>query len=190
MGRTFMDKLWAAMKTETETDTLTYQVQAMKDIIDEVGTGFMTQDIVDALTTQILDMVKKSDARVIENNLMGKKEGDEGEGEEEDEDDEDDAKEMIKEENRSEYDLQLSISEIIGTIFKTHKGLVSNLLNTLFTTILPEALASDVKDKTKFVLFILDDMVEFLGPEILGQHYITVADQIIKFCNNPDSAIR
>ncbi len=24
LGRTFMDKLWAAMKTETETDTLSY----------------------------------------------------------------------------------------------------------------------------------------------------------------------
>lgn len=97
---------------------------------------------------------------------------------------------MVKEENRSEYDLQLSISEIMGTIFKTHKGHVSNLLNVLFTTVLPGALQSEVKDKTKFVLFILDDMVEFLGPQILGQHYMTVAEQIIKFCSNPDSAIR
>jgi hypothetical protein len=38
MGRTFMDALWKAIKGETETDTLTYQIQSMKDIIDEVGT--------------------------------------------------------------------------------------------------------------------------------------------------------
>lgn len=37
----FIDKLWEAAKNETETDTLTFQVQAMKDIIDEVGEGFM-----------------------------------------------------------------------------------------------------------------------------------------------------
>ncbi len=108
--------------------------------------------------------------------MMAKKGGEEQEDEEDEEEYEDD-KEMIKEENRSEYDLQLSISEIIGTIFKTHKDKVSNLLNLLFTTVLPGALLqTEVKDKTKFVLFILDDMVEFLGPQILGQHYITVSE--------------
>ncbi len=40
----------------------------------------------------------------------------------EDEDDEidQDELEVIKEENKNEYDLQLSIAEIIGIIFKTH----------------------------------------------------------------------
>jgi hypothetical protein len=37
-----MEKLWTAMKKETETDTLICQVQAMKDIIDEVGVGFFS----------------------------------------------------------------------------------------------------------------------------------------------------
>lgn len=43
MGQTFMEKLWGAMKKETETDTLICQVQAMKDIIDEVGSGLLNQ---------------------------------------------------------------------------------------------------------------------------------------------------
>lgn len=42
MGRGLMDNLFKAMKSETETDTLVYQVQAMKDIIELVGAGFMT----------------------------------------------------------------------------------------------------------------------------------------------------
>lgn len=44
--------------------------------------------------------------------------------EEEEEDDQEDDKEMIKEENKSEYDLQLSLSEIIGIMFKTHKNVI------------------------------------------------------------------
>jgi len=48
-----------------------------------------------------------------------------GEEDDEDHDNEDDI-EMVKEENKSEYDLQLSISEIIGIIFKTHKELCGN----------------------------------------------------------------
>ena len=39
--------------------------------------------------------------------------------------------ELIKEENRNEYDLQLSIAEIMGIIFKTHKELASTLTTQL-----------------------------------------------------------
>ena len=35
-----------------------------------------------------------------------------------------------------------------------------------------------------------DDMVEFLGPEVLGVHYVTVAKEIIKFCTSPAAACR
>ena len=64
-----------------------------------------------------MSMYVKSDDRIKENNQMLKKHE---EGEDEEDDLEED-KEMVKEENRSEYDLQLSLSELIGIIFKTHK---------------------------------------------------------------------
>lgn len=46
------------------------------------------------------------------------------------------------------------------------------------------------KQKTKFGLFILDDMVEFLGPNLLGAQYFQVAQQIIKHCNSTVAAVR
>jgi len=110
----------------------------------------------------------------------------------EDEDDqiEDDEKEVIKEENNNEYDLQLSIAEIMGILFKTHGPLCTPLITELFANILPPALASSEKQKTKFGLFVMDDMVEFLGPELLGPHYVTVAKEIIKFCTSTTAAVR
>jgi hypothetical protein len=45
-----MDALWKAIKTETETDTLICQVQSVKEIISEVGQGFLTQDIITAIS--------------------------------------------------------------------------------------------------------------------------------------------
>ena len=62
----------------------------MKDIIDEVGTGFMTGDHVDKLVSEIMDMYAKSDERIKENNLMVKKGADEAVEEEDDDDIEDD----------------------------------------------------------------------------------------------------
>jgi hypothetical protein len=36
----------------------------------------------------------------------------------------------------------------------------------------------------------MDDMVEFLGPDLLGPHYVTVAKQIIKYCGSSIAAVR
>lgn len=69
---------------------------------------------------------------------MAKKQDDE----DDDEDDGGDELEIIKEENKNEYDLQLSLAELIGILFKTHKDFGANLLQELFTTVLPEALES------------------------------------------------
>lgn len=82
MGRLYLDSIWKAIQLETETDTMICQVQAVKEIIDEVGAGFLGQDIVDALSKQFIDMYHKSDERIKENNAMAKNE------EPEDEDDE------------------------------------------------------------------------------------------------------
>jgi hypothetical protein len=78
----------------------------------------------------------------------------------------------------------------MGIIFKTHKELTASLTTQLFTQILPGAINNQEKQKQKFALFILDDMVEFLGYQFLGDHYPQVAKQIIHFCNSPVPAIR
>ena len=61
IGRAYMESLFKAIKNETETETLTCQVQAMKDIIDEVGVSndgstFMQQDVLQHFLSQILDL--------------------------------------------------------------------------------------------------------------------------------------
>jgi importin-5 len=46
------------------------------------------------------------------------------------------------------------------------------LINQLINGVLPPVLNSGEKQKTKFGLFVMDDMVEFLGPDLLGPLYI------------------
>jgi hypothetical protein len=58
------------------------------------------------------------------------------------------------------------------------------LINQLINVILPPVLNCGEKQKTKFGLFVMDDMVEYLGPDLLGPLYIQIAQQIIKFCNS------
>ncbi len=124
MGKVYLENIWNAIKSETETDTLICQVQAVKEIIDEVGNGLLNQDSVDGLAKQLLDMYNLSDDRIKENEALAKNE------DAEDEDDQLDQEELeiIKEDNNNEYDLQLSIAEIFGIIFKTHPTLTANVL--------------------------------------------------------------
>lgn len=186
MSKVFLESLWKAINKETETDTLICQVQAAKEIIDEVGMQLLPQESIDGFAKLLLELYHKSDDRIKENNELAKNETVEDEDDQIDQDD----LEVIKEENNSEFDLQLSIAEIIGILFKTHGPLTVNLVTELFTSILPPALSSSEKQKTKFGLFVMDDMVEFLGPDLLGPHYIPVAKEIIKFTKSPVAAVR
>jgi hypothetical protein len=72
MSRIFLDSLWKAINKETETDTLICQVQAAKEIIDEVGEGILTQDVLNALAKILIDIYNNSDNRIKENNELAK----------------------------------------------------------------------------------------------------------------------
>ncbi len=103
IGRTFILFLAKAMESETETDSLIAQVNAIANIIDEIGQGFLTQDEVRELGDRCFSIVNKSLERVTENNQSDKNWAAEKEDYDEDFDDEDYA--LVKEENNNEFDL-------------------------------------------------------------------------------------
>jgi glycyl-tRNA synthetase alpha subunit len=105
--------------------------------------------------------------RIIEKSLGRIKELEEIKEEEfEDEDDALDVEDLnlIKEEGNNEYDLQLAAAELLGSLFKTHKAFVANIVQHLREKTLNEAFGCGIQKRMKFGLFILDDMVEHLGP--------------------------
>ena len=71
-SRLYLENLVKAINNETETDTLISQVQAAKEIIDEVGEGLLPQATVEALAKLLIEQYHKSDERIKENNEMAK----------------------------------------------------------------------------------------------------------------------
>lgn len=159
MAKTFNDNLYNAMKHELDTDTLIIQVQSFKDVIDCAGPGLMNAEQVAHLGEKSIDIVTKSLERIAQNNALPNQEV-------EDEDDALDADDMalIKEENSNEFDLQVAAAELMGALFKTHKESVAGLVQRLRNEIIPACFASSEQKRYKFALFILDDMIEHLGP--------------------------
>lgn len=165
------------MESETETDCLICQAQAIKEIMEEAGNNLLQLASVDQFADKVFEFIKQSENRIQENN---KYEKDNMKGEEEDQLDEEDLL-VLKEENKNEQQLQLDLGEIIGVIFKTHKDHCQNLAQKLINTILPEVAKHESKQKQKFLLFILDDMVEFLGPSFLGPVYPQIVQQVCSY---------
>lgn len=149
----------------------------------------MTQEEVRELGDKAIRIVTKSLERVQENNQADKNWAAEKEEDDEDFDQEDYA--MIKEENNNEFDLQFAAAEFMGILFKTHISFVAELVQRLQTEVLPHAFASDDQKRRKFGLFVLDDMVEHLGPTYFTQNdFNTIVQTICGFCNHQSASLR
>lgn len=147
------------MSEETETEVLISQTNAVREIILEMGTNYLNQQEVDFLGERAIRIISKSLERIKELDDIKKEEV-------EDEDDKLDEEDMnlIKDEGNNEYDLQIAAAELMGSLFKTAPTMVAALVQILRQTVLNDAFGSNVQKRKKFGLFILDDMVEHLGP--------------------------
>ena len=174
MAKKYSNNLLEAMEVETENDTMISMVQGIKEILEEAGPGLLQADSVTLFTDKVMQFIRESENRLKENKNY---EQEQQEGDEEDQLDEEDLI-VLKEENKNENELQLALAELLGMMFKHHKDHCANLVQKLISEVLPEVAKDTSKPKVKFLLFILDDMVEFLGPDFLGALYPQVVQQI------------
>lgn len=186
MARVYNENLFKALEGEFDTDARIAQLQALKDIIDEAGPGLLSPDEVNGLGGKVIEYVGKSLERIQENKEFEKK----------DVEDEDDALDeedlhLLASENLDEYNLQTGCAEIIGTLFKHYKESVANLVNECKTKLIPESFASNVAKRYRFAIFILDDMIEHLGPSYFSpEDWFTIVSTICQYCDHRSAAIR
>ena len=146
----------------------------------------MNNDEVVHIGEKAVSMVEKSLERIEENNKTSKEEP-------EDEDDELDAEDLalLKEENNNEHDLQLAAAELMGVLFKTHKDFVAPLVQKLRSETLVAAFTSSEQKRLKFALFVLDDLVEHLGPSYFSpEDFKAIVQTICQFSGNQSASLR
>jgi hypothetical protein len=155
-------------------------------VIDVAGPGLMAAEEVNHLGEKSIDIVTKSLERIAQNLALPQEEV-------EDEDDALDADDMalIKEENSNEFDLQIAAAELMGTLFKTHRESVTALVQRLRNEIIPGCFGSGEQKRFKFALFILDDMIEHLGPSYFSpEDFQSIVQAICGFSNHTSAALR
>ena len=100
MARAFQTNILEAQSEETETDVLITQTNAIREIVLEMGSNFLSQQEVDYLGERSIRIINKSLERIEELEEIKKEEV-------EDEDEQLDQEDLnlIKEEGNNEYDL-------------------------------------------------------------------------------------
>ena len=99
-----------------------------------------------------------------------------------DEDLDEEDKQLFHEEIKQEEEVQVSVSEVIGMLFKTHKDMTLPLAHYIISSILPNVLKEGQSENTyKFAIFLIDDMVEHLGYERLQDNWLHFSNILVNF---------
>ena len=78
-----------------------------------------------------------------------------------------------------------SFSDAIGALFKTHKEYSMEIAKKMVTDVLPKYFKEDASNfEKKMGLFIMDDMVEFLGQELLAPIWPDISKTLIAYTDH------
>jgi hypothetical protein len=103
-----------------------------------------------------------------------------------------DPEKMLEEDIEEIEDIQTFISDVIGIAFKTHKNISQDVIKSINFEWLPKYLKTNASNFDIMMgILIVDDMIEFLGQDFLGDDIWTnLSFILIKYCIDSDCKIR
>ena len=183
---------------ENENEVISYLLNAVEDCIKDHGRT-LTQDEVNSLFYKlfaIFDRVEKNRIQLGKEENIKIEEVNRKTKEPKDEDiddyyDEEIELDNIKQGIEGAEDIITSFSDAIGALFKTHKEFCMEITLKMINDVLPKYFENNASNfEKKMGLFILDDMVEFLGQELLSNIWPNIFRILITYVDNPSCEIR
>ena len=196
--KNYLTILVGAAEKETENEVVSYLLQSVDDCI----TGHdktLSQEEVNQLFYKlfgIFDKVEKNRINLNKEKGVKELETEKKKAEPQDEDIDDNYEEEIALDNIKEgiegvEDIITAFSDAIGALFKTHKEFSMEIAKKMITEVLPKYFQQNASNfEKKMGLFIMDDMVEFLGQELLDQIWPDIAKTLITYVDNHSCEIR
>ena len=181
LARQFLANLWTTLLTELDRDGQTAKLESIKTIIETVKEPFMSAEEVNQSGENLI--------KILSTSLEHRKRMEEAKALGDDDESED---ELISEINKKEEDtLHTAISEVLGALFKTHKEHSLTIVNFLYANVLskfltPEGSAED----HKFAIFVIDDVIEFLGESMAGDKWNALAEALFVYSTDLNDAVR
>jgi len=85
----------------------------------------------------------------------------------------------------------VALGDLMGILFKTHKELTIDIVENLYNNVLSKVLKPDQSDEMhKFGIFVIDDMIEFLGIELIPSKWPNLLEALLRFTCHKSCAVR
>ena len=185
-GKDYIRLLIDAIEKETSYYVAKKLFIHLREVIENCG-QFLTKNELNELFTKITTYINNLKEK--RNNLTTKKS--KLKRHNDDDDDDLNIQDLIEEDIEEIENTQTEISDCIGMLLKTHKQLSDEIVSKLLKEIIPTFTTSKNIFEIKMGLFISDDLIEYIGQEMLGEENWNLMFKIItELVLNKDNVIR
>ena len=186
-GKKYISLLMQVIAKETDDHVCEKYFKHLKEVIENCG-QILTKTELNELFNKIAQYF--DNLKVKRNKLLEKKKTKNKRHKDDDEED-DNIADLINEDIEKIENIQEEIADNMGIILKTHKQISDEIILKLIKEIIPTYYNSSNMFEVKMSLNISDDLIEFIGQEMLGNDTWNFMYQIItKLVTVNDAAIR
>ena len=186
-GKKYINLLIQVISKETEDEVCEKFFMHLKEVIENCG-QILTKDELNQLFNKITEFFNNLTKK--RNILLEKKKKKNKKHKDDDEDDED-LNDLINDDIEKIENIQEEIADNIGILLKTHKQIADEIIMKLIKEIIPTYFNSTNMFEVKMSLEIADDLIEFIGQDMLGNDTWNFMYQIItKLVTVNDASIR
>lgn len=180
-ARTYEALLWGAIAEEFEAVNIKEFIFGIKEVVAAAG-RYMSQEEIEIFSERVIEALRKSDTRKIENKTYV--------AENKDDFDEDDHF-LMEEENKNEEELQCGLADLMGALFISHKDMTLPLVQYIKANLLPKVFDPSVSYiMNKFGLFLIDNMIEFLGLEMIPDEWPQFTQVLVQYSVSTRAELR
>ena len=181
MSRTYVNLLWSTALEEFEAVNIAKFIFAMKNVMS-AGGRYMDQEEITVFSERVIEQLRKSDSRKVDNQKYTAEKI-------QDLDEEDQL--LMHEENKNEEELQCALADLMGALFESHKELTLPLVQFVQKELLPRVFGDNVSPiMNKFGVFLIDNMIEYLGLELIPNEWPEFAQVLIQYATHPSPDVR
>jgi hypothetical protein len=200
VAKQYLSDIVTALEAETDNAVIATFLDNIGGIVETTGVFLTTPEINVFFGKQfeIFDKVEKTRLTLlvkrdkVEEELEKEAEmGNDKIHSDDEEDEEDDIVGEIDKDIEEIEEVLVSIADVVGSLFKTHKHLTLEIVNQLLQTLLPRYLQEKTSNfEKKMALFIIDDMAEFLGQELLEGIWGNIHPILVSFTEHKATELR
>jgi hypothetical protein len=200
LAKNYISQMVIQAEKEQDSSTLSQFIDSISESFELVGEGFLEVNDLNQLFEKILLIFSETEKK--RRQLLEKQEkmekleeenvkADKELAEDSDEEDENDYCNDLEQDIEDIEDILVSLADFIGVLFKYHRNNTLNIVDRLTKSVLPEFFKSTASHfELKMGIFIVDDMVEHLGQELLSGIWKELASILVRYCNHDAPEIR